>query len=72
MQSSHNLTPREYRDAFKLKSDYPIVAPAYAAQRSELAKSLGLGRKVGTKRAAKKAGGRRVQKATAAKTAAAG
>ena len=71
LQSSHNLTPRGYRDAFKLKSDYPIVAPAHAAQRSELAKSLGLGRKVGTKRAAKKAGGRRVQKPSEAKTAAA-
>ena len=55
LQSSHNLTPQEYREAFKLKSDYPIVAPAYAAQRSELAKSLGLGRKAGMKRSATKA-----------------
>jgi len=70
LQSSHNLTPREYRDAFKLKSEYPIVAPAYAAQRSELAKSLGLGRKAGMKRSAKKTGARRVQKAAEAKTAA--
>ena len=29
----------------KLKSDYPLVAPAYAARRSDLAKSLGLGHK---------------------------
>jgi predicted transcriptional regulator len=71
LQSSHNLTPQEYREAFKLKSDYPIVAPTYAAQRSELAKSLGLGRKVGTKRAAKRASGRRVQKPSKANTAAA-
>jgi predicted transcriptional regulator len=28
LQSAHSLTPREYREAFKLKSDYPIVAPA--------------------------------------------
>src|SRR5271165_3219340 len=58
LSSAHQLTPREYRDGFKLKSDYPIVAPAYAAQRSELAKSLGLGRKAGMKRTAKKASGR--------------
>ena len=50
------MTPGEYRDAFKLKGDYPIVAPAYAAQRSTLAKSLGLGRKVGVKAPVKKTG----------------
>ena len=54
LQSAHQLTPREYRDAFKLKSDYPLVAPAYAARRSDLAKSLGLGRKSGMKAAPKK------------------
>ena len=47
LQTAHQLTPREYRDAFKLKSDYPLVAPGYAARRSDLAKALGLGRKVG-------------------------
>jgi len=46
LQSEHQLTPKDYRAAFDLKSDYPIVAPNYAAQRSALAKSLGLGRKV--------------------------
>ena len=71
LQSGHNLTPRAYREAFKLKSDYPIVAPAYAAQRSELAKSLGLGRKAGMTRAAKKAGSKRPRKTAEAKTAAA-
>lgn len=65
LQAAHNLTPAQYREAFKLKSDYPIVAPAYAAQRSELAKSLGLGRKVGVKVEAKK-GGRRPRKAAPA------
>jgi hypothetical protein len=34
-----------YREAFHLKADYPALAPNYAAQRSELAMSLGLGRK---------------------------
>ena len=40
-----NLTPAEYRQRWGLPKDYPMVAPAYAAQRSELAKSIGLGRK---------------------------
>jgi predicted transcriptional regulator len=72
LQSAHQLNPREYRDAFKLKSDYPIVAPAYAAQRSTLAKSLGLGRKASVKAAAKKAGTKRTaKKAVAVKAAAA-
>ena len=66
LQSAHQLSPREYRDAFKLKSDYPIVAPAYAAQRSNLAKSLGLGRKVGIKAAAKKASTKRAARKAAA------
>ena len=67
LQAAHQLSPREYRDAFKLKRDYPLVAPAYAAQRSDLAKSLGLGRKVGAKVAVKKAGAKRLgKKATAA------
>ena len=71
LQAAHQLTPREYREAFKLKSDYPIVAPAYAAQRSTLAKSLGLGRKEGVKAAAKKGSSRRPRKTAEAKTAAA-
>lgn len=45
LQAEHKLAPDEYRAAFDLKKDYPLIAPAYAAQRSALAKSLGLGRK---------------------------
>ena len=37
------LTPEQYREKWKLSSDYPMVAPNYAAQRSALAKKLGLG-----------------------------
>jgi len=40
----HQLTPAAYRERWGLKSDYPTVAPNYAARRSELAKSIGLGR----------------------------
>ena len=55
LQTAHQLTPEGYKAAFDLKNDYPFVAPAYAARRSDLAKSLGLGRKPGEKVAAKKA-----------------
>ena len=37
------LTPEEYRLKWGLPVDYPMVAPSYAAKRSELAKSIGLG-----------------------------
>lgn len=40
-----NLTPEAYRAKWGLPADYPMVAPNYAASRSELAKSIGLGRK---------------------------
>jgi predicted transcriptional regulator len=43
--SMHGLTPKEYRERFGLKADYPMVAPNYSAQRREVAKKLGLGRK---------------------------
>jgi predicted transcriptional regulator len=66
LQTTHQLSPREYRATFGLKSDYPIVAPNYAAQRSGLAKSLGLGRKVGVKAAPKKAAAKRTSKSAAA------
>jgi predicted transcriptional regulator len=37
------LTPAQYREKWNLPPDYPMVAPNYAAQRSELAKKIGLG-----------------------------
>ncbi len=42
---AHGLTPEEYRQKWGLPSDYPIVAPKHAQQRSEMAKKFGLGRK---------------------------
>ncbi|MCJ2102699.1 MucR family transcriptional regulator [Methylobacterium sp. E-046] len=42
--TAHGLEPRAYRERFGLPADYPIVAPSYAAQRSALAKAIGLGR----------------------------
>ena len=35
----HNMTPDDYRTRYGLSADYPIVAPAYAARRSELARA---------------------------------
>jgi predicted transcriptional regulator len=44
--STHGLTPAEYIERFSLPTDFPMVSPAYSRARSEMAKSLGLGRKV--------------------------
>ncbi|MDX8449389.1 MucR family transcriptional regulator [Mesorhizobium captivum] len=41
----YGMTPQEYREKWNLPQDYPMVAPNYAAQRSVLAKTSGLGRK---------------------------
>lgn len=41
----YGLSPDEYRQKWNLPPDYPMVAPSYAASRSALAKSMGLGRK---------------------------
>jgi len=53
------LTPADYRERWGLPHDYPMTAPSYSARRSELARSLGLGRKSQAKPAAKSAGGRK-------------
>lgn len=45
LRSAYSLTPEEYRVKWDLSPDYPMVAPNYAAQRSEFAKKIGLGRK---------------------------
>ncbi|MER2265827.1 MucR family transcriptional regulator [Methylobacterium oxalidis] len=42
--AGHGLDPHTYRQRYGLPADYPMVAASYAAQRSELAKSIGLGR----------------------------
>ena len=43
LMTHYKMTPDEYRQKWGLNSDYPMVAPNYAAARSELAKSMGLG-----------------------------
>jgi predicted transcriptional regulator len=43
LRTHYNMTPEEYREKWDLAADYPMVAPNYAAARSELAKKMGLG-----------------------------
>jgi predicted transcriptional regulator len=47
LRAAYGLTPDEYRAKWGLPPDYPMVAPNYAAQRSDFAKKIGLGRKPG-------------------------
>ncbi len=49
LRTSFDMSPDEYRRKWGLSSDYPMVAPKYAAKRSEIAKIIGLGRKPGQK-----------------------
>lgn len=46
LRSTYSMTPDEYRKRWGLPADYPMVAPAYAARRSEFAKRIGLGKGV--------------------------
>jgi MucR family transcriptional regulator, transcriptional regulator of exopolysaccharide biosynthesis len=43
LRTQYNMTPEQYRDKWGLNVDYPMVAPNYAAARSQLAKQMGLG-----------------------------
>lgn len=61
LMTHYKMTPEQYRTKWKLPADYPMVAPAYASQRKDLALKIGLGKKkaegapaVATRTAAKK------------------
>lgn len=43
LRTQYGMTPEQYRDKWNLGADYPMVAPNYAAARSQLAKQMGLG-----------------------------
>ena len=43
LRTQYDMTPEKYREKWGLPSDYPMVAPNYAAARSQLAKQMGLG-----------------------------
>ena len=45
LRAAYGLSPDEYRAKWGLSTDYPMVAPNYAQQRSVFAKQIGLGRK---------------------------
>jgi predicted transcriptional regulator len=71
LRTKYNQSPEDYRAKWGLAKNYPMVAPAYAAARSSLAKQMGLGQ--GGRPAAKaepvaaKSGARAAPKARAAK-----
>lgn len=50
LKTAYNMSPEEYRERWDLASDYPMVAPNYAKQRSKLAKQIGLGTRARRKR----------------------
>jgi predicted transcriptional regulator len=52
LRTKFGLSPESYREKWGLPNSYPMVAPAYTAARSRLAKQMGLG---GAKRGATKA-----------------
>jgi predicted transcriptional regulator len=43
LRTRYQMTPDQYRAKWNLPADYPMVAPNYAAARSQLAKQMGLG-----------------------------
>jgi predicted transcriptional regulator len=43
LRTRYDMSPEEYREKWNLPADYPMVAPNYARQRSELARKMGLG-----------------------------
>jgi predicted transcriptional regulator len=45
LRTAYGLTPEDYRAKWGLGSDYPMVAPTYAKQRSAFAKKIGLGKR---------------------------
>ncbi|GGC83843.1 MucR family transcriptional regulator [Chelatococcus reniformis] len=69
LRTAYDMTPEQYRAKWNLPADYPMVAPNYAASRSALAKSMGLGQQR-RRRAAANDGGRTASAAKAASTSA--
>lgn len=50
LRTNFDMSPEEYREKWDLPSDYPMVAPNYAAMRAEMAKKIGLGNKGGRRK----------------------
>jgi predicted transcriptional regulator len=47
LRAAYGLSPEDYRARWGLPADYPMVAPAYAKRRAQLAREHGLGRRAG-------------------------
>ena len=45
LRTRYDMSPDDYRARWGLPADYPMVAPEYAARRSQLAKDIGLGKR---------------------------
>ncbi len=56
LRTHYDLSPEEYREKWSLPYDYPMVAPAYAAARSQMAKTMGLGQRRPAKAASRPSG----------------
>lgn len=54
LRTKYDMSPEQYRAKWDLPKDYPMVAPSYAAARSNLAKAAGLGQTGGRKKSAAK------------------
>ena len=54
LRTTYDMSPQEYREKWGLPADYPMVAPNYAARRSEFAKQIGLGHKSAAEQAKRK------------------
>jgi len=54
LRTTYDMSPQDYREKWGLPANYPMVAPNYAARRSEFAKQIGLGRKMVEEKKAKR------------------
>ncbi len=59
LSTKYGMTPEQYRAKWGLPADYPMVAPTYAATRSSLARTMGLGRKSAEAAGSRKTAGKR-------------
>jgi len=53
LRVQHDMEPDEYRVAYNLSEDYPMIAREYADQRREVALSIGLGKQPAQRRGRK-------------------
>jgi predicted transcriptional regulator len=56
LRTRYNMSPADYRAKWGLPAEYPMVAPNYAARRSEFAKKIGLGRQAAERPTRRRAG----------------